>query len=179
MTKLNDRQALFVKEYLVDLNATQAAIRAGYSKKTAGQQGERLLKNVEIAKAIQQGMAEREKKVAVDAEYVVNKLHEIAEMDVLDIMNDDMSFKPISQWPKVWRQYLSGIDISELITGVGDEVSLRILKKIKWPDKVKNLELLGRHLGIFNDKLNVHASVQSGVLVVPADQSEEEWEKGE
>ena len=154
MSKLNPKQKRFVSEYLIDLNATQAAIRARYSVKTANEQGARLLANVSVADAIQEAMAEREKKTKVSAEYVVNKLHEIAEMDILDIMNDDMSFKPVSQWPKVWRQYLSGIDVSEIIAG-GEEVTVRILKKLKWPDKIKNLELIGRHLKMFTDKVEL------------------------
>jgi len=77
-------------------------------------------------------------------------------MDVLDIMTDDMSIKPVSQWPKVWRQYLSGFDLAEMFEGRGDEREMvGILKKIKWPDKVKNLELIGRHLGMFKDKVEV------------------------
>lgn len=146
---LTNKQRRFVEEYLVDLNATQAAIRAGYSAKTAASQGERLLRNVEVAQAIQEAQAKRSERVQVDADYVLARLVEIDRMDVLDIMTDAMSLKPISEWPKVWRQYLSGFDLADLYEGSGDDRQMiGVLKKIKWPDKVKNLELLGKHVSV-------------------------------
>jgi len=154
MGKLTPRQSMFVKEYLVDLNGTQAAIRAGYSKKTAGQQSEQLLKNLEIAAAVQAGMAKRAAKVEINADYVLARLAEIDRMDVLDIMNDDMTLKPVSAWPSSWRRYLSGFDVAEMKDG---QDAIGVLKKIKWPDKVKNLELLGKHVGVgaFTEKVQL------------------------
>jgi len=73
---LANRQQLFVKEYLCDLNATQAATRAGYSAKTAGSQGERLLKNVDVAAAIQEAMDKRAKRVEITADYVLDTIRE-------------------------------------------------------------------------------------------------------
>jgi phage terminase small subunit len=68
-------------------------------------------------------------------------------MDVADILNDDGSLRPVKEWPKVWRQYISGFEISEMFDGRGDERQMvGLLKKIKWPDKLKNLELLGQAL---------------------------------
>nr|WP_164508640.1 hypothetical protein [Halomonas aestuarii] len=70
-------------------------------------------------------------------------------MDVIDILNDDGGLKPIRDWPKVWRTTISGLDLSELWEGHGDERQLvGLLKKIKWPDKPKNLELLGKHVAV-------------------------------
>lgn len=153
---MNDRQRRFAQEYIVDLNASQAAIRAGYSGKTAYSIGQRLLKNVEVQALIQTLKTERVERVEVDADYVVNRLIEIDQMDVLDIMDDAMSLRPVSEWPKVWRQYLNGFDLADMFEGHGeDRVMVGILKKIKWPDKVKNLELLGRHFGVFKDKLEL------------------------
>jgi phage terminase small subunit len=156
MRKLTEKQARFVEEYLKDLNATQAAIRAGYSEKNADRIGAQLLGKTWVAEAVAARVAERSARTEIDADYVLKKMVEIAEMDVLDIMTDDMSIKPVSQWPKVWRQYLSGFDLAEMFEGRGYEREMvGILKKIKWPDKVKNLELLGRHLGMFKDKVEV------------------------
>ena len=146
---LTNKQRRFVEEYLVDLNATQAAIRAGYSQKTAGQIGDENLKKPQIAAAIQEAQAKRSERVQVDADYVLARLVEIDRMDVLDIVTDAMSLKPISEWPKVWRQYLSGFDLADLYEGSGDDRQMiGVLKKIKWPDKVKNLELLGKHVSV-------------------------------
>jgi len=154
--ELTPRQAKFVREYLIDLNATQAAIRAGYSAKTASQIGERLLRNVQIQRRLEKAMAARAARTEVDADYVLKRMVEIDAMDVLDIMDDQMAIKPVSEWPKVWRQYLSGFDLAEIAEGSGDQRKIvGTLKKIKWPDKTKNLELLGRHFGLFNDKLDL------------------------
>lgn len=150
---LTAKRRRFVEEYLVDLNATQAAIRAGYAKKRAAEMGYELLQLPEVQAAIQQAMDERSKRTRSDADYVVRRLEEIDQMDLLDIVNDDLTLRPLSQWPKAWRQYLSGFDLAEMFEGKGDSrVAVGILKKIKWPDKVKNLELLGRHHGVFTDK---------------------------
>lgn len=152
--KLSPKQQLFVDQYLVDLNATQAAIRAGYSERTANEQAGRLLVNVSVASAIAAAMKSRSERIKVNADYVLNRMIEIDKMDVLDIMDDEMQLKPVSQWPKVWRQYLNGFDLAEMFEGTGEaRQAIGVLKKIKWPDKVKNLELLGRHFGMFNDKL--------------------------
>ena len=154
MGKLTPRQSMFVKEYLVDLNGTQAAIRAGYSPRTANEQAARLLANVNISDAVAAGMAKRAAKVEINADYVLARLAEIDRMDVLDIMNDDMTLKPVSAWPSSWRRYLSGFDVAEMKDG---QDAIGVLKKIKWPDKVKNLELLGKHVGVgaFSEKVQL------------------------
>ncbi|CAH0528423.1 hypothetical protein CTH30272_02107 [Allocatenococcus thiocycli] len=160
MAKLTDKQEMFCREYLIDLNATQAAIRAGYSKKTAYSAGQRLLKNVEVQKRISELKSTRIEETKIDANYVLNRLVEIDQMDVLDILSEDGSIKPVSEWPKVWRTYLSGMDISELFEGRGEErEQIGFLKKVKWPDKVKNLELLGKHIEVqaFKEKYD-HSS---------------------
>lgn len=79
MSGLTAKQATFVREYLVDLNATQAAIRAGYSEKTACEQASRLLANVKVSEAVQDAMNERAKRVEIDADYVLSGIKEIVE----------------------------------------------------------------------------------------------------
>ncbi|EHS3846832.1 TPA: terminase small subunit [Escherichia coli] len=160
MAKLTDKQELFAREYLKDLNATQAAIRAGYSEKTANEQASRLLANVNVQNFVAELKAARIEQTGIDAAYVLRRLVEIDQMDVLDIMTDDMSLKPVSEWPASWRRYLSGFDLAEMFEGRGDDREMvGILKKIKWPDKVKNLELLGRHVSVQAFKDNVKNEV--------------------
>lgn len=152
---LTPKQSHFVAEYLVDLNATQAAIRAGYSAKTASSQGERLLRNVEIASAIEKARDARLERTEVTADYVLRRLVQIDQMDVADILNEHGGVKPIQDWPPVWRQFVSGMEVSDLFEGYGDEREMvGLLKKIKWPDKLRNLELLGKHIavGAFKEK---------------------------
>jgi len=147
---LTDKQEMFCREYLVDLNATQAAIRAGYSEKTAPVIGSENLTKPNVQDRIAELKGERNDKVGVDAAYVLRRLVEIDEMDVLDILIANGELKPIKDWPKVWRTTLSGMDVTEM---AGDSAGL--LKKIKWPDKVKNLELLGKHIDVqaFKEKV--------------------------
>ena len=159
---MTPKQKIFVKEYLIDLNATQAAIRAGYSAKNADKIGSQLLGKTSVFAAIEKAQEERAGKLSIDAEYVLNRLVEIDQMDVLDIMDEKMSIKPVSEWPKVWRQYLSGFDLAEMFEGTGDDRAMvGILKKIKWPDKTRNLELLGKHINVqaFKDRVEQTGSV--------------------
>lgn len=97
-----------------------------------------------------------EKGFDLDAEYVARRLKEIDELDVLDIMMDDLkSFRPLGEWPKVWRISISGMDLMTLSSG--DDAIESIVKKIKWPDKTKNLELIGKltKVSAFSENVNI------------------------
>lgn len=84
----------------------------------------------------------------IDASYVLMRLKEIDELDIIDIMNDELDgFKRLSEWPKSWRTSISGLDIQTVVSG-GDKPIEELVRKIKWPDKTKNLELIGRHVSI-------------------------------
>lgn len=168
---LTAKQQAFVIEYLVDLNATQAAIRAGYAKKGAKDQAYQLMERPEMSAAIKAAMEARNKRTQIDADYVLHRLTEIDQMDLLDILDDDMSIKPLSKWPKVWRQSLSGFDIAEMFEGSGKERDLvGLMKKIKWPDKVKNLELLGKHVNVnaFREQLAVDVNLTTSQRMAKA-----------
>ncbi|HBQ4733924.1 TPA: terminase small subunit [Escherichia coli] len=143
-------------------NQTQAAINAGFSPNTAAVKASVMMRDERIQKRIAELMEERNKRMRVSADYVLMRLVEIDQMDVIDILNDDMSIKPVSEWPKVWRQYLTGFELADMFEGRGDEKELvGILKKIKWPDKVKNLELIGKHVDVnaFKERLEVSGTV--------------------
>lgn len=159
MPKLdNAKHEAFSQEYIVDFNGSEAAIRAGYAKASARITASKLLTNPNIQERTQELSLERAKRVEIDADYVLNRLVEIDQMDFADILGEDGGFLHINQWPKVWRTYLSGFDISEIEEYNPDSKSKEFvgwLKKIKWPDKVKNLELLGKHTSVqcFKDKV--------------------------
>nr|WP_244996236.1 terminase small subunit [Enterobacter kobei] len=143
-------------------NQSQAAIDAGFSPNTAHVKASVMMRDERIQKRIAELMEERNKRNRVSADYVLMRLVEIDQMDVIDILNDDMSIKPVSEWPKVWRQYLTGFELADMFEGRGDEKELvGILKKIKWPDKVKNLELIGKHVDVnaFKERLEVSGTV--------------------
>ena len=148
--KLKAKHEVFCREFLVDLNATQAAIRAGYASRRAHVTGAELYELKQ----------ERIDQLGIDANYVLMRLVEIDRLDVADILEDDLSIKPLSAWPESWRRYLSGFNLAEMFEGRGDDREMvGILKKIKWPDKVKNLELLGRHVSVQAFKDNVKNEV--------------------
>ncbi|WP_049090787.1 terminase small subunit [Klebsiella oxytoca] len=160
---LTAMQEAYAQEYTkCPENQTQAAINAGFSPKTAAVKASVMMRDERIQKRIAELMEERNKRLRVSADYVLLRLVEIDQMDVIDILNDDMSIKPVSEWPKVWRQYLTGFELADMFEGRGDEKELvGILKKIKWPDKVKNLELIGKHVDVnaFKERLEVSGTV--------------------
>lgn len=154
-------------------NQSQAAIDAGFSPNTAAVKASVMMRDERIQKRIAELMEERNRRMRVSADYVLMRLVEIDQMDVLDILNDDGGMKPIAEWPKVWRTSLSAMDIATIKTTQAslqkengeadlsvDDVE-HILKKVKWPDKVKNLELIGKHVDVnaFKERLEVSGTV--------------------
>jgi len=145
MSKLSPKQSRFVEEYLIDLNATQAAIRAGYSKKTAYRTGADNLKKPQIAALLEKRSSERSGRTQTDADYVLSRLREIDELDIADILDETGNALPVSKWPKSWRQSISAADIQEL---QASENTMTVIRKIKWPDKLRTLELMGKHVSV-------------------------------
>lgn len=174
MAKLTDKQELFAREFILDLNATQAAIRAGYSEKSSRNQGARMMANDDILNRIAELKADRNDEVGINAAYVLKRLVEIDQMDVLDILLANGELKPIKDWPKTWRTTLSGMDVTEM---AGDAAGL--LKKIKWPDKVKNLELLGKHVDVqaFKEQVSNEHTGKNGGPIEFKDLTEEELDE--
>lgn len=177
--KLTDKQEMFCREYLLDLNATQAAIRAGYSEKTANRTATKLLSKAVIQDRISELKNARNEKTEINTDYVLRRLKEIDELDVLDIMLDDLSaFKPLNEWPKAWRISISGIDMKRIVSQRDDEPMDYILEKVKWPDKVKNLGMIGRHVDVGAwEKDTAPVVVSNNIMPVPTAASAEEWEK--
>lgn len=155
-------QEAYAQEYTkCPENQTQAAINAGFSPNTAAVKASVMMRDERIKKRIAELMEERNKRLRVSADYVLLRLVEIDQMDVLDILNDDGTLKPIREWPKIWRTTLSGFDLSSTIMNMNETSIETILKKIKWPDKVKNLELIGKHVDVnaFKERLEVSGTV--------------------
>lgn len=138
--KLNDRQKLFFKEYIVDANATQAAIRAGYSPRTAYSQGQRLLKNVEGQKYLQSLMKDRESKLIADQEEVLRYLTSV----------------------------LRGETSAEIVvvegTGEGRSEARTIQKAPDEKERLKAAELLGKRYGLYTDKAELDVDLSPLVI---------------
>jgi phage terminase small subunit len=156
---LTPKQELFVREYLVDLNATQAAIRAGYSEKNASRIAAELLGKTHVRDAVEQAKAERSEKVNVDAAWVLRRLADEATADIADLYNEEGKLLPVHEWPLIWRQGLvQGIEVEELFDGFGkDREQIGWVRKIRLSDRVKRLELIGKHIGVkaFEDQVSV------------------------
>ncbi|HAT3686970.1 terminase small subunit [Citrobacter freundii] len=155
---LTAMQEAYAQEYTkCPENQTQAAINAGFSPNTAAVKASVMMRDERIQKRIAELMEERNRRLRVSADYVLLRLVEIDQMDVIDILNDDGTLKPIREWPKIWRTTLSGFDLSSTIMNMNEDSIETILKKIKWPDKVKNLELIGKHVDVnaFRERLEI------------------------
>lgn len=150
MANLTEKQRLFVNEYLIDLNATQAAIRAGYSVKTADQQGSRMLANVKVQEEIGRAMAERSKRTGVNQDKVVLELAKIAFVKITDIVDEHGKIRPDAAEDDL--ACIESVKYKESKIEAGSSVE----REVKISPKLKALELLGKHLGMWNDKLNVN-----------------------
>ena len=154
MAKLTAKQQRFVDEYLIDLNATQAAIRAGYSPSTAQEQASRLLSNVIISATVARAMAERSRRTGVTADRVVNELAKIGFANITDVANvDEAAVRGNANRDDTAA--IQSVKVKVIPTEDGNIVE----RELKMCDKLRALEQLGRHLGLFNDKLKVEGSI--------------------
>lgn len=151
--KLTARQSAFVEAYLVSMNATQAAKEAGYSAKTAYSAGERLLRNVEVVAAIDAARAERSERTMIGADRVLRELARIAFLDIAKAFNADGSLKPLSEMDEDTRRAVSGLEVAEIKDA--DGIPYGTIRKIKLSDKIRALELIGKHVGLFDQKVTI------------------------
>lgn len=154
MAKLTEKQQRFIDEYLIDLNATQAAIRAGYSVKTAREQASQNLTKLNIQQAISEKMAERSKRTGVNQDRVVMELAKIAFVNAADVIDsDDATIKAGATADDTAA--IQSVKVKVIPTKEGEGVE----REIRLNDKLKALELLGKHLGMWNDKLDVNLNI--------------------
>lgn len=151
MAKLTPKQEMFVREYLIDLNATQAAIRSGYSAKTAGWIGPQLLAKTHIAAAIQSQMDKRAAKIEITAERVLQEIAKMAFANMQDLYDERGILKPISELPREVAAAVQSVKVNLTEACAVQEVKL-------W-DKKGSLELLGKHLVLFTDKVQHSGAV--------------------
>jgi len=153
--RLTDKQKVFVKEYLIDLNASQAASRAGYSKKSFAKIGFQLLEKTRIQEEIQKALNRRAKRTKVNQDNVVLELAKLA-------LSDMRSFV---EWGASGVKLIDSTELSEEDTACIAEVSETVTKdggsiKFKLHDKKGALELLGKHLGIFKEKVELTGKIE-------------------
>ena len=147
MTK---NQKRFVDEYLIDLNATQAAIRAGYSPETAGSIGSENLKKPEIRACIEKAMAERSKRTGINQDRIIMELAKIGLLNPKDLVDfDEATVKEGASAEDLAA--IASVRVKRFPTKDGEGIE----REIKMHDKTKALELLGKHFGMFKDKVEV------------------------
>jgi phage terminase small subunit len=162
---LTPKRATFVREYLVDLNGTQAAIRAGYSSRTAEKIASELVRVPEVAKAIQAGMDARAARVQVNADDILRELLRIARVDIGQAFTEDMKLRPLHEIPEDVRRAIAGVEIDETFEGSGDNREWTgYTKKVKFWDKPRALELLGKHLKLFTEKVEHSGDVRIEIV---------------
>lgn len=147
---LNEKQKRFVAEYPVDFNATQAAKRAGYSAKTAGSQGSRLLKHVEVQKELTKRARELQRETDVSAQWLLQRLAQLAEVDVADFYDENGALLNPQDMPDGARFMIAGLETKEHVEvrGKGPErrkVVIGKTHKVRFRDPLRVLDMLGKH----------------------------------
>jgi phage terminase small subunit len=160
--RLTPRQTMFVSEILVDGNASAAARRAGYSAKTAEEQGHRLSRNAHVAAEIAKRQAKRLERNEVTAERVISQLAAIAFADPRRLFDDLGALRPLDQIDDDTRAALI-IEVTQGFDQDGNPVQTR---KTKLACKLTALDKLARHLGMFNDKLTLQGSKENPLLML-------------
>jgi phage terminase small subunit len=150
MTK---KQKRFAEEYLIDLNATQAAIRSGYSSTSAGEIGYELMKKHEIRAYIDKKMAERSKRTGVNADRVVRELARIAFVNAPDVI-DMESATVLKDAEADDTAAIATVKVKTIPGEDGEGVE----REIRFADKIKALELLGKHMGMFTDRVQINGA---------------------
>lgn len=164
--RLTPKQATFVQEYLIDLNATQAAIRAGYSEDTAYSIGHENLSKPEILDAIQAAMDLRAERTGITVDRVLVELARMGFADVRQIFTEGGQLRDIASLP---AEVAASVQSVEVVTRPGAEVdangnrTIEYVHKIKLADKKGPLELLGKHLSVFVDRVE-HTGKDGGPI---------------
>ena len=151
MRELTEKQKVFVAEYLVDLNATQAAIRAKYAEKTAYSAGQRLLKDVEVQAAIQREMNRRSERTQITQDNVLNELAKLGFSDIRKVFDDDGRLLPVHMLPDSIAPAISSVKVTSSRVPGSDPVEIEHTTEIKFWDKPKALDLAGKHLMLWKE----------------------------
>ena len=168
MKKLTPKQARFVEEYLIDLNATQAAIRAGYSEQTARVIGHENLTKPDIQKAITERRQEMQQRTAITADRVLAEYAKIAFFDPRKLFTADGAIKPVQYWDDDVAAVIGGLDVVEI--GDDGEMIGRV-KKLKLIDKKGALDSIGKHLGMFVDRTELSGRDGEAIVISDAERS--------
>jgi len=149
--KLNAKQRRFYREWLIDYNATQAAIRSGYSPDTAYAQGSRLLKHAEGVKYLMALQEDLNAKLTITREDVINEMAKIGFSDIRSVFTSADQLKSISSLDDRTAAAVQSVEVVTRTLGQGDDAEVEYTHKIKLGDKMKALHNLGQHFNIYED----------------------------
>lgn len=154
--KAGNLRALFVDEFMIDRNATQAALRCGYSPKTAMSQGGRLLRDVAILAEINKRGAEQSRRLQITSDRIMLEYERLALLDPIDLFNADGTMKALKDIPEDARRAIGALEIRELsdIETPGGTIAVQ-LRKVKLVDKKGALDSLAKIMGLMKDKVEV------------------------
>lgn len=139
----NFRHEVFAHAVLQGMSYKDAALEAGYEESCAQPTGSNLANDTLVKRRISYLRGLRLKRMDIKADYVLDRLIERQEFDVLDLFDENDNLKKVRDWPKHIRQMVT---LAELTESLDDPA--RLLKKLKFPDKTKNLELIGKHVDV-------------------------------
>lgn len=161
MKQLTLRQQRFVEEYPKDLNGMAAAVRAGYSAKTASPAAARLLNHVPAVRAaILEKLAARKQRCEIKADEVLLELWRIARADIGEAFDKEGRLKPLHEMPEDVRRAIAGVEVEEMFDGSGESrAHVGNLRKVKFWDKPRTLELLAKHLGLLVERVEVKGTI--------------------
>jgi phage terminase small subunit len=149
---LNPRQEKFVYEYLLCLNARQAAVAAGYSGKRVGVLASRMIRSPAIAKAIAAGKARQLKRTDLSAERVLEELRRLAFMDPRRVFDAVGNLLPVKDWPTELSSSLASFEVIKKNAVAGDG-HIDVIHKVKFWDKPKSLEMLAKHFALLVERV--------------------------
>lgn len=155
---LTPKQKRFVAEYLLDLNATAAAKRAGYSEKTACEQAARLLANVKVQTAVQEAEQARQERTEITQDMVLREMSKLAFFDIRKMFDKNGKPLDISALDADTAAALVGLDVQDVTDNDGNYIGF--VKKYKMADKIRALELLGKHLGAWEPRDKQQTAVE-------------------
>jgi len=149
---LSVREATFAAMVIEDpmRSYAESARLAGYAPASSAQAARRLLNLPRVAKVIEEAIGDVIDRAQINSEWILLQAAEMFTADIADILTPEGSFKPIHEWPMIWRQMLSSFDVQEIEESIGHGMKVKVgeVKKARFIDKLKALEMIGKHVAV-------------------------------
>lgn len=174
--QITPKQQRFLLEYVKDLDAAAAARRAGMERGTANL----TLRKPHIQEILRDMLREKARVAKLDAAGVLRHAVDMLRADIADVIDDNGNYKPLSEWPLIWRQMLSSCEIQTIHNAKGEDIGA--ISRMRFADRVKVLELVGRHIDVRafareGSEAPVHNTLNLNIKSMPIEQLRQmrEW----